>query len=57
MYRSKETMKLLLELIDFWLPDFKYFDNHALKNIPKYPTISTQLLGIIKWPTMKAVAK
>lgn len=24
MYCSKETMKLLLELMDFWLPDFKW---------------------------------
>ncbi|MFX1297428.1 MAG: radical SAM protein [Promethearchaeota archaeon] len=29
-YCSKETMKLILELMDFWLPDFKYYvDSHA----------------------------
>ncbi len=32
MYCSKDTMKLLLELMDFWLPDFKYaVDEHAEK--------------------------
>jgi len=38
MYCSKETMKLLLELIDFWLPDFKYFeDSHAEKYSKVFP--------------------
>ncbi|MHA1131807.1 MAG: radical SAM protein [Candidatus Helarchaeota archaeon] len=32
MYCSMDTMKLLHEVIDFWLPDFKYFeDAHAEK--------------------------
>lgn len=27
MYASTETMTLLLDIIDFWLPDLKFFDN------------------------------
>ncbi len=35
MYCSKETMKLILELMDFWLPDFKYFDNSCAEKYSK----------------------
>ncbi|MHA1941850.1 MAG: radical SAM protein [Candidatus Hodarchaeales archaeon] len=27
MYASSETMRLLFDIIDFWLPDLKFFDN------------------------------
>ena len=37
LYCSKETMKLLLELIDFWLPDFKYFENSCAEKYSKVP--------------------
>ena len=39
MYLSVESMKLLIGLVDLWLPDFKYWDeSHALKfsGIPRY---------------------
>ena len=36
MYCSKDTMKLLLELMDFWLPDFKYYND---QNAEKYSQI------------------
>jgi putative pyruvate formate lyase activating enzyme len=39
MYASMEAMKLLLEIIDIWLPDFKYGNNSCarrLSNIPRY---------------------
>ncbi|MBN1330517.1 MAG: radical SAM protein [Candidatus Heimdallarchaeota archaeon] len=32
-YQSEETTKLLLELIDFWLPDFKFWDNVFAKGM------------------------
>ena len=33
MYQSLESTKLLLELMDFWLPDFKYWDNNFAKKM------------------------
>lgn len=39
MYATKEAMNLLLDLIDIWLPDFKYGNDECAKrlsNIPRY---------------------
>ncbi|NHK30922.1 MAG: radical SAM protein [Asgard group archaeon] len=33
MYQSLEATKLLLELMDFWLPDFKFWDNNFAKEM------------------------
>ena len=33
MYQSLESSKLLLELMDFWLPDFKFWDNSFAKKM------------------------
>ncbi|MBO3755270.1 MAG: radical SAM protein [Candidatus Brockarchaeota archaeon] len=35
MYCSTETMKLLAELIDIWLPDFKYGNNDCAKRLSR----------------------
>ncbi|MEM2487811.1 MAG: radical SAM protein, partial [Thermoproteota archaeon] len=35
MYCSVETMKLLAEVIDIWLPDFKYGNNECAKRLSK----------------------
>ena len=37
MYLSIEGMKLLLEVMDFWLPDLKYADNVFAKRMSKIP--------------------
>ena len=37
MYCSKDTMKLLLEVMDFWLPDFKYGNDDCAKKYSKVP--------------------
>ncbi|MFX0209287.1 MAG: radical SAM protein [Candidatus Hodarchaeota archaeon] len=37
MYLSIEGMKLLLEVMDFWLPDLKYADNDFAKQMSKIP--------------------
>ncbi|MFX1296040.1 MAG: pyruvate formate lyase-activating protein [Promethearchaeota archaeon] len=45
MYCSKDSMKLLLELMDFWLPDWKYFkDSHAEKysKVPHFLDVVTR---------------
>ena len=34
-YCSKETMKILLDVIDFWLPDFKYGSDDCAKRLSK----------------------
>lgn len=42
MYLTEKSMKLLIGLIDLWLPDFKYWsDEHALKlsGIPNYSRV------------------
>lgn len=42
MYQSLEATKLLLELMDFWLPDFKFWENKFAKKmsgINKYQEI------------------
>ena len=33
MYQSKEATTLLLELMDFWLPDFKFWENDFAKKM------------------------
>ena len=33
MYQSLESTKLLLELMDFWLPDFKFWENDFAKQM------------------------
>ena len=33
MYQSLEATKLLLELMDFWLPDFKFWENDFAKKM------------------------
>ncbi|MBD3193142.1 MAG: radical SAM protein [Candidatus Heimdallarchaeota archaeon] len=33
MYQSLEATKILLELIDFWLPDFKFWENDFAKRM------------------------
>ncbi len=35
MYCSKECMKLLLDVMDFWLPDFKYGNNQCAERLSK----------------------
>jgi len=35
MYCSMETMRLLAEVIDIWLPDFKYGNNECAKRLSK----------------------
>jgi putative pyruvate formate lyase activating enzyme len=37
MYLSREGMKLLLEVMDIWLPDLKYADNDFAKRMSKIP--------------------
>ena len=42
MYLTPESMKLLIGVVDLWLPDFKYWDEeHALKlsGVPNYTTV------------------
>ncbi len=33
MYLSEESMKLLIDIIDFWLPDLKYFSDQCAERI------------------------
>jgi putative pyruvate formate lyase activating enzyme len=45
MYLSEESMNLLIDIIDFWLPDLKYFSDQCAERIsdaPNYPTIVTR---------------
>ncbi|MEM1537272.1 MAG: radical SAM protein [Candidatus Nezhaarchaeales archaeon] len=37
MYCSLETMKILKDLIDIWLPDFKYFNDRCAERLSKVP--------------------
>ncbi|MGQ9719860.1 MAG: radical SAM protein [Candidatus Jordarchaeum sp.] len=37
MYCSKECMKLLLDVMDFWLPDFKYGNDECAEQLSKAP--------------------
>lgn len=40
MYLTNEAMELLLDVIDFWLPDLKYYSEecaHRLSGIKRYP--------------------
>ncbi len=49
MYMSEATTRLLLGLVDLWLPDFKYWDDeHARKysGIPRYRETVTRNLKI-----------
>jgi putative pyruvate formate lyase activating enzyme len=45
MYLTKEALDLLLDVIDFWLPDLKYFSEDCAKRISdveNYPKIVTR---------------
>lgn len=45
MYLSEEAMELLRDVIDFWLPDFKYFSEDCAKRISdveEYTTVVTR---------------
>lgn len=45
MYQSLEATKILLELMDFWLPDFKFWDNkfaQRMSGITNYHEIITR---------------
>jgi len=37
MYCSLETMKILRELVDIWLPDFKYYSDECAERLSKVP--------------------
>lgn len=37
MYCSLETMKILRDLIDIWLPDFKYYSDECAERLSKVP--------------------
>ena len=45
MYLSQESMELLTDIIDFWLPDFKYFSDQCaerLSDAKQYSLITTR---------------
>ncbi len=47
-YEKVETLKLLEDVVDIWLPDFKYFDNRAAikySKSPDYVRISQQAIA------------
>ena len=49
MYLTIESMKILVDLIDIWLPDFKYGNNRCalrLSGVPKYFEVVTRNLKI-----------
>ncbi len=35
MYMSEEAMRLLIDVVDIWLPDFKYWSNECAKRLSK----------------------
>ena len=35
MYMSEEAMKILIDVVDIWLPDFKYWSNDCAKKLSK----------------------
>ena len=37
MYMTEESMKILLDVIDIWLPDFKYGNDECAKRLSKVP--------------------
>jgi len=37
MYMSRESMRILLDIIDIWLPDFKYGSNECAKRLSGVP--------------------
>lgn len=37
MYCSLEAMRLLREVVDIWLPDFKYYDDRCAERLSKVP--------------------
>jgi putative pyruvate formate lyase activating enzyme len=46
-YMSEIAMELLVDIIDFWLPDFKYWNNETAKTyskIPNYQEVTTRNL-------------
>ena len=53
MYMSRETMKILRELIDIWLPDFKFGNNKCAVRLSKTPwyfeTVSENHRLIYSW--------
>jgi putative pyruvate formate lyase activating enzyme len=45
MYLSEEAMELLTDVIDFWLPDLKYFSDQCaerISDVKQYTTIATR---------------
>ncbi|MFX1318329.1 MAG: radical SAM protein [Promethearchaeota archaeon] len=45
MFLSKEAMELLIDVIDFWLPDLKYFSDQCaerISDVKKYTTTVTR---------------
>jgi putative pyruvate formate lyase activating enzyme len=45
MYLSKEALELLIDIIDFWLPDLKYFSEQCAKrisNVKQYTPVVTR---------------
>ena len=53
MYLTEESMKLLREVIDIWLPDFKFGNNRCasrLSSLPRYfEVVSRNHMLISKW--------
>ena len=53
MYMSSETMKILRELIDIWLPDFKFGNNKCAVKLSRTPwyfeTVSENHRKIYEW--------
>lgn len=50
-YMTKESMELLVDIIDVWLPDFKYWDNEVayhLSKIKNYREVLTRNLLQVK---------
>ncbi len=46
-YMSNETMSILIDIIDLWLPDFKYWNNKCaikLSGVPRYREVITRNL-------------
>ncbi|MFW9830177.1 MAG: radical SAM protein [Candidatus Thorarchaeota archaeon] len=48
MYLSEESMELLRDIIDFWLPDFKYYSEECAKRISKIEKYTTVITRNIK---------
>jgi putative pyruvate formate lyase activating enzyme len=48
MYLSKESIDLLIDIIDFWLPDLKYFSDVCAERISDAPNYTATLTRNIK---------